>query len=107
MSRDWRPARAKCDAEGACRNCRRRGRQEAAHVVPRRHDADKGIVNPLDIVPLCLECHRDYDLGHLDLLPVLTNAEQAAAVAKLGLLRAWRIITGAGKSAEPDTPRTG
>lgn len=104
MSRNWVEARAKCDAEGACRFCRRPGRTEAAHIVPKRHDDDPGIVPAVAVVPLCIDCHRSFDLGRIDLLPVLTNAEQAAAVAKLGMLRAWRRITGAGKT---DTPRTG
>lgn len=104
MSRNWSEARAKCDTEGRCRACQRPGRTEAAHIVPRRHDDQKGIVPAVSIVPLCTDCHRAFDLGRLDLLPMLTNAEQSAAVAKLGLLRAWRRITGAGKT---DTPSTG
>lgn len=104
MSRDYTLARAKCDAEGRCRWCKRACRTEAAHIVPRRHDPPNGPVPADGIVPLCQACHRDYDLDRLDLLPVLTLEEQAFAVSRLGILRAWRRITSAAKT---DTPSTG
>lgn len=105
MSRDWTEARAKVDREARCRCCGQSGvRLEAAHVIGRKHDDRNGLVHPDDIVPLLQEHHRQYDLGLIDLLPVLTEAEQARAVGHVGILRAWRRITGSGKT---DTPSTG
>jgi hypothetical protein len=107
--RDWKDARAKVDAEGRCRSCRKPAGGggsgvvlEAAHVIGREHDQPKreGVVlivgvlwvDPVDVVPLCRTCHALYDQRRLDLLPVLTIEEQTAAVAKLGLIGALRRI---------------
>lgn len=80
----------KCDSEGACRVCKRRGRVEAAHTIGRKHDDKSGKVNPLDIVPLCSPCHRDYDARRISILAVMTYDEQAAAVAHVGIVRALK-----------------
>jgi hypothetical protein len=86
---------------------------EADHTIGRRYDepkkcaacngggvradgrADCGIcsgaghlkqlyVDPDGICPLCADCHRAKHRGKLELLPLLTPAEQAYAVLKLG-----------------------
>lgn len=106
--RDWTQARAKVDTEGRCRNCRRQGGPgtslflEAAHVIGREHDQpslhDERVlwVAPIDVVPLCRMCHALYDDRRLDLLPVLTVEEQAAAVRKVGIVSATRRMCGGG-----------
>jgi hypothetical protein len=98
VKRDWSLARAKCDAEGGCRNC---GfpRVEAAHIVGREHDDDPplraeelpwwrpGIVAPDRVLGLCHDCHQGPQGVHakrLDLLPLLTLDEQLQAVADAG-----------------------
>ena len=91
--RDWKDARAKCDAEGGCRVCDRYG-VEAAHTIGRTYDPAGGKVRALDIVPLCPQHHREYDARTLDLLPYLTLAEQAAAVEHVGIVRALRRLSG-------------
>ena len=90
VTRDWTAARAKVEAEGVCRLCRRAGTLEAAHVLPR--SLGGGMAEDA-IVPLCPHCHRDYDAGAADLLPVLTKDEQAEAVRVVGLTRALAIIS--------------
>lgn len=108
MTRNWAAARAKIDGERRCRvagsatTCH--GPLETAHVIGRRYDDRNGQVRPVDVIPLCRRHHRDYDLGRLDVLPVLTLEEQAAAVGLVGLLRAWRRVTGSSKG---DTPSEG
>jgi hypothetical protein len=52
-----------------------------------------GCDDDLCVLPLCRECHYRYDSHELDVLSVLTFAEQAHAVEHLGLLRALRRIT--------------
>ena len=37
-----------------------------------------------NIVPLCRDCHTEYDQHRLDLLPFLTLPEQIAAVRQAG-----------------------
>lgn len=92
--RDWKLARAKVDAEGECRVCNRGDGLEAAHVIGRVHDPADGKVRPVDVIPLCGACHRNYDGRNLDLLPYLTHDEQAAAVGHLGIIGALRRISG-------------
>ena len=45
-------------------------------------------------VPLCRNCHTQFDAHTLDVLPLLTFSEQAYAVGLVGMASAWRIITG-------------
>lgn len=94
MRRDWTAAREKVTREGRCRYCGRTDTLQAAHVLSRKHDAGT-LVNPNDVVPLCLEHHQQYDHGKhgLELLPHLTYAEQAAAVAHVGIMAALRRTT--------------
>lgn len=112
VRRDWAEAREKVDEEGKCRGCGRNpyyARLEAAHIVGREHDQESACrtcggdgcsncngygvviyVNPLDIVPLCgpattsSTCHGKQHDHLLDLLPLLTAAEQVRAVALVG-----------------------
>ena len=97
IERDWTEARAKVAAEGACRVCGA-GRPQAAHLIGRRldrADAHGAVrVHPDDVVPLCARCHRAYDGRRLDLVPYLTRAEQARAVALVGLVAALRRLSG-------------
>ena len=102
QNRDWTAARAKVAIERRCRVCGSDRNVQAAHVIGRRHDRmgpdGRIFVDPLEIVPLCLECHDRYDgRAHgerLDLLPYLTLLEQAAAVALVGLEVARKRLTG-------------
>lgn len=90
--RDWLIARMKVEEERDCRVCDSRERVEAAHTIGRKHDGP--VVDPADIVPLCQRCHMAYDAHELDLLPYLSHAEQAAAVAHVGIVSATRRLTG-------------
>jgi 5-methylcytosine-specific restriction endonuclease McrA len=84
--RDWREARQKVEDEGRCRVCRTSsGPIDAAHVIPRSLAPGVGTnMGAENIVPLCRECHVEYDQHRLDLLPVLTLPEQVAAVRQAG-----------------------
>lgn len=113
-ARDWTDARAKVDRERRCRVCGAERHEvvalQAAHTIGREHDRPRVTatysevdgplplwVNPLDVVPLCLQeeggCHAQYDARRLDLLPHLTLAEQARAVLHVGLVAAYRRLT--------------
>lgn len=103
--RDWVHARAKVDAEGRCRLhgggvCL--GALAAAHVVERSRD-DGDVVQPEDVVALCAHHHALYDARRVSLLEHLTHEEQAAAVAKLGIVRALRRLT-SGQTEAIDRP---
>ena len=92
--RDWTEARGKVETEARCRVCKRTDRGlEAAHVMGRKYDPRDGRVEPDDVVPLCRDCHVEFDLRRLDLLPYLTIAEQARAVSHVGIARALRRIS--------------
>jgi 5-methylcytosine-specific restriction endonuclease McrA len=84
--RDWKEARQKVEREGfRCRVCRSSFQVEAAHVIPRSLAPGVGTNMSADnIVPLCRECHVEYDQHRLDLLPALTLPEQVAAVRQAG-----------------------
>ena len=93
--------RAKVDEEGEmCRNCGGPHAQ-AAHIIPRSlipkmgHSELDG-EDARNCVPLCASrgCHTKYDNHTLDILPLLTRQEQAYAVELVGLLAAYRQITG-------------
>jgi hypothetical protein len=91
--RDWKLARAKVDREGECRVCHTPEDLQAAHTVGREHDPDNGRVRDIDIVPLCIRCHAEYDGRRLNLIPYLSMHEQAAAVEHLGIDRAIRRLS--------------
>lgn len=97
MRRDWSAARAKVDEEGCCRNCPTTWPLETAHVIGRardRRENGKAVVDRDSVIPLCTECHKDYDEGTLDILPLLTPVEQARAVVDAGgLITALRRVT--------------
>ena len=84
--RNWKEARQKVEREGfRCRVCRSSFQVEAAHVIPRSLAPGVGTNMSADnIVPLCRECHVEYDQHRLDLLPALTLPEQVAAVRQAG-----------------------
>lgn len=66
---------------------------QPAHVIDRSLG---GCDHPDCVVPLCAPCHRAYDEGALDLLPLLEphyREEQMHAVEHLGLERARLRIT--------------
>jgi hypothetical protein len=108
VTRDWKLARAKVEAEGVCRNCRRRRvKLDAAHVIGREHDRKPAVralapfvaslppvVHPDRIIPLCHDCHQGPDgqhAGRLDVLRLLVLDEQVQAVADAnGILLAMR-----------------
>jgi 5-methylcytosine-specific restriction endonuclease McrA len=99
--RDWTAARAKCDAEGCCRNCGNDYGIEAAHVWGREADEpriDGGStlwVKPSRIIPLCSRCHREYDAHRLDALPLLTTEEQVQLTRDAGgIVSAFHRATG-------------
>jgi 5-methylcytosine-specific restriction endonuclease McrA len=92
IRRDYTAGRAKCDTEGHCRICGD-DNPEAAHIIPRSQVAPPHGEHEDNIVPLCRDCHRSYDTGRLDILPVLTRREQAKAVELHGLMGALRRIT--------------
>ena len=83
--RDWREARAKVEYEsGRCRVCYAPN-ADAAHVIPR--SLAPGVGNNMradNIVPLCRDCHTEYDQHRLSLLEYLTLPEQIAAVRQAG-----------------------
>ena len=93
--RDWKDARAKVEAEEACRVCKVGGKLEAAHTVGRKFDRPKEgkkelWVDPLSVVPLCPECHRAFDSRELCIIHVLETDEQVRAVADLGSIETAR-----------------
>ena len=108
----WPAALRKVREEGKCRNCGKYdGKLEAAHTINRAlQDEEKpdlvndngqwgygaGMhrwVNPASIVPLCQGCHMLYDAHKLDILPILSNEEQANAVKTVGIARAYQRLT--------------
>jgi len=78
-------------SDPACRVCGG-GNVEAAHLVHRSRGAKKFSEADL-IVPLCRVHHHAFDFGQLELLPYLSNDEQAAAVRLLGIVRAYDRLT--------------
>ena len=75
-----------------CRACGRNGHLEAAHVIGREHD-DRNIVGktrlilvlPDRIIPLCRTCHESQHRNELEMVPLLSRAEQVQAVADVGI----------------------
>jgi hypothetical protein len=78
----------------ACVVCRQTKGLTPAHLAPRSLG---GCDHPDCVVPLCWTHHRAYDTGRLDLLAHLEprwRAEIAHAVSHLGLIGAYRRLTG-------------
>jgi hypothetical protein len=107
VRRDWRAARAKVELEGACRAERLPaaggcgGTLQAAHTLGRKYDQMVVLlegeylrVDPDDVIPLCERHHVAYDARGLDVLPILSLDEQAAAVRHVGIIRALKRLTG-------------
>lgn len=100
--RYWLAALNKTQAEGRCRCCGARDNVQAAHIIGRSYDEEFELedgtrwlfVDPEEIVPLCVTCHADYDQRRLNILPVLTLVEQAAAVRLIGMERALHRVSG-------------
>jgi len=92
VGRNWKKARAKVDLEGECRVCQSDYMVEAAHSSYVRFDDN--VVDPMRIVPLCKECHMKYDAHNLDILAYLSYEEQAIVVNDLGIVRAYKRLTG-------------
>lgn len=87
-----RAQRAKVRAEGRCRRC---GAPDSVTALHPAHIIDRslgGCDDPLCVIPVCPACHRAYDDGRADFLPVLTYAEQGHAAAHVGLIAALRRI---------------
>lgn len=100
--RYWDAAREKVEREGRCRACGTQFMLQFAHTVGRAHDQVVDLedgsrilyVDPLDGIPLCIDCHAKYDQRKLSILEHLNEAEQARAVEHLGILRALHRLTG-------------
>lgn len=101
MERYWVDALEKVQREGVCRVCKSGYWVQFAHVLGRKYDQrmtmDDGseitYVDPIDGIPLCVDCHRKYDARELSILAVLSYEEQAAAVALVGIVRATHRLT--------------
>jgi hypothetical protein len=127
--RDWTAARMKVEEEGRCRGCGKfahEARLEAAHVSGREFDelflhkdcdgagcagcngyGQRYEVHPDDVIPLCgpptstHTCHGRHHARRLDLLPLLTTAEQVSAVQHLGgIANAYVVLSGTRKTPE-------
>lgn len=102
IERYWDGALEKIRREGRCRLCPEVYGLQAAHTIARKHDEAVELedgtlarfVDPDDVIPLCAKCHLDYDARRVNILPVLTPREQSAAVAHIGIVRAYVRFTG-------------
>jgi len=92
VGRNWKKAREKVDSESECRVCGSNYMVEAAHTSYVRFDGNT--VDPERIVPLCKQCHMAYDSHSLDILAYLSYEEQAVVVKDLGIVRAYKRLTG-------------
>lgn len=101
IERYWDGALEKIRREGRCRLCPEVYDLEAAHTIARKYDEAAELedgtwavfVDPNDVIPLCKQCHHDYDHRKVSVLEVLTYAEQAAAVSHVGIVRAMQRLT--------------
>lgn len=91
MARDWTAAKQKVKDEGMCRACADTQILDPAHIIARSLGGDMEADN---IITLCRSCHSAYDSHILDILPILSRAEEVHAVNLVGIARAYRIITG-------------
>lgn len=89
--RDWTLCREKVEREGSCRNCGDTQGLQAAHTIRR---SQGGGQSEDSVIPLCVHCHAMEHAGALDLLPLLTRAEELEAVRVVGLSRAYRMLGG-------------
>lgn len=104
LKRDWSAAEIK--RVPACRVCGCRSRKiELAHVIGRRCDLDQvsiceyeddrrgevhavrmAVVLPDRVIPLCVDCHRQFDAHRLDVWNDLTTLERFQAIEDAGTL---------------------
>lgn len=89
----WDRAVKKCREEGRCRNCGSRQNLETCHSIPRSLG---GKFTPDSVLPLCAFCHREQHAHRLELLPLMTRAEQVEAVRAVGIARAYSYLTRGG-----------
>jgi hypothetical protein len=102
VERYWDGAREKVRREGRCRLCPEVYGLQFAHTIGRVHDEKVQLedgtfaifVDPFDGIPLCPQCHQDYDHRRVSILEVMTLEEQAAAVSHIGLVRALHRLSG-------------
>jgi|KBSMisStaDraftv2_1062788.scaffolds.fasta_scaffold1820776_2 hypothetical protein len=107
IERYWTGALEKVRREGRCRLCPEVYDLQAAHTIARKHDEAVELedgtvaifVDPDDVIPLCRQCHYDYDHRKVSVLEVLSEREQAAAVAHVGIVRALHRLTGQRQTA--------
>jgi hypothetical protein len=92
VARNWKKARQKVDLEGGCRVCGSDYMIEAAHSSYIRFDDNT--VDPDRVIPLCKQCHMKYDAHELDILAYISYEEQAIVVRDLGIVRAYKRLTG-------------
>lgn len=90
--------RAKAQAASHCRVCARSGDLDPMHVTDR---ALQGCDDAECVIPACRPCHREYDQGLIDILPVLSKGEQAHAVEHSGVLAMLHQVTGVRWAPEP------
>jgi 5-methylcytosine-specific restriction endonuclease McrA len=92
--RVWTQAIAKVLEEGQCRNCGASEILDPAHVIPRSRIGTEGD-DPRNIITLCRLCHQQFDHGTgLDVLPLLSLAEQSYIAGLVGIAEAYRRATG-------------
>ncbi len=85
-----------------CIVCGTENRIDPARLIPRSLG---GCGDALCVTALCRSCHRAYDRGELDLLPLLEprwRAQLAQAVGHIGLIGALRRISGRRPAGEFD-----
>lgn len=86
MTKSWKDARLKCDAEGSCRAC-------GAPYPQAAHTWHRGMGGSQDadlILPLCQSCHSRFDAHTLDVLHLLNTEEQVALVRAAGSIERAR-----------------
>jgi hypothetical protein len=101
IERYWTGALEKVRREGRCRLCPEVFGLQAAHTLARKYDEAVELedgtfaifVDPDDVIPLCVQCHHDYDMRRVSILEVLSLREQAAAVSHVGIVRAMHRLS--------------
>jgi hypothetical protein len=96
MGRDWSAAWEKVQEEGRCRaasvDCS--DQVDPHHIVPRGSGLGDVVDAASNIVPLCRLHHELVHGGDFDLLPYLTQDEQAYAVFLVGWVKAGQHMSG-------------
>lgn len=95
LKRDWRAARDKCAREGRCRVCGSTQLLDVAHLIPRSRVGPPDGEDPRNVIPLCRLCHMQSHNGTgIDLLPLLSLAEQGYAAQLVGITEAYQRLSG-------------